>query len=81
MRDVHWLEDVLLEIVIQLEARGAFDEDSRPVEVDAVLPDFAGLVYQRLGEVVVVGAGEFIDAKGTGVIVQARVEEGVAEAS
>ncbi len=38
------------------------------------------MIYEGLDEVVVVGAGEFVDAEGAGIVVEAGVEEGVAEA-
>jgi hypothetical protein len=80
VRDPHGLEDVFLEVIVQLEARGPLDQNSRPVDVDPVLPHLAGLVDQRLREIVVVRAGELVEAHWAGPFVEAVVEEGVTEA-
>merc|ERR1712000_464805 len=81
MRDAHGLEDVRLEVVVQLHTRNALDELPCPVDVDSVFPCLTGLVNQGLRQVVVVRAREFVDAQWTGPVIQAVVEEGVAEAS
>lgn len=80
MRDAHRLEDVLLEVIVEFEARDPFDQLARPVDVDAVFPHFARLVDQRLGQVVVVGAGEFVEPGGPGPLIQTVVEERVSKA-
>lgn len=38
MCDAHGLENVLLEVVVEFEARNAFDQDAGPIDVDAILP-------------------------------------------
>lgn len=80
VRDAHRLEDVLLEVIVEFEARDPFDQLARPVDVDAVFPHFARLVDQRLGQVVVVGAGEFVEPAGPGPLIQTGVEERVSKA-
>lgn len=39
------LHDVLLDPVIQAHARGSLEDDSCPVNVDAIFPSLAWLVY------------------------------------
>lgn len=69
------LENVLLEIVVEAKTRGALNQLSSPVDVDAIFPRLAGLVHQGLREVVVEGAGEFIETLRTGPVDKALVEE------
>ena len=78
--DAHGREDVLLEVVVQGHAADAGNDLARPVDVDAVFPGFAGLVDERLGQRVPGQAGEFVEPTRRIVLVQAGVEEGVAEA-
>lgn len=75
------LENVVLEVVVEFLAGCAFDELPSPVDVDAVLPGFSGLVHQRLGQVVMIGAGELIEALRAGPIDQTLVEERIAKSS
>ena len=51
------------------------------VDVYSVFPDFARLVDERLRNGVMIIAGELIKTKWLVVIIEALVEEGVAEAS
>jgi len=80
MRDAHWFQNVFLEVIIEFQSRRALDADAGPVDVDAVFPGFAGLVYEWLDQVVVVGTGELVDAEGPGEFVETIVEEGITEA-
>ena len=54
------LHDILLEVVVQPQAADTLNEDSRPIDVDAVFPYFAGLVHKRLTEIIPWVARELI---------------------
>lgn len=44
---------MFLEVVIQSQSADALNELSRPINIDAVFPSFAGLIDERLAEVVI----------------------------
>lgn len=81
VRKVHRLENVLLEVVIEGQAGGAFDQDAGPVDVDAVFPSGTGLVDEVLRKIFAFEAGELIETGGSVEVVESRVEERVTEAS
>ena len=62
-------EDMLLKVVVELEAGGTFDKLAGPVDVNAVLPTLARLVDQWLGKIVVIRAGELVEAESAGPFV------------
>lgn len=79
-RETHWLEDVFLEVVIQPQPADALDKHSSPVNVDAVFPLFARLVDERLAEVFIGQAREFVQANLCVEVIETCVKERVSEA-
>lgn len=75
VRDAHGGEDVLLEVVVERQARGALDADARPVDVDPIFPCLSGLVDEGLRQIILFETREFVDPRGAVEIVQALVEE------
>ena len=78
--ETHWLEDVFLEVVIQPQPTDALDKHSSPVDVDAVFPLFARLVDERLAEVFIGQAREFVQANLCVEVIETCVKERVSEA-
>lgn len=79
--EAEWLEDVLLKVVVEPQPGGSFDQLARPVDVDAILPCFARLIDQGLGEIIVERAREFVEPPCPSPVVEALVEERVSEPS
>ena len=75
------LHDVLLEVLVQRQARYALDDRAGPVDVDPVLPHLARLVDERLTQVLPRLAGELVEARRPVEVVEAWIEERVAEPS
>jgi hypothetical protein len=71
---------VFLEVVIQPQPADALDKHSSPVDVDAVFPLFARLVDERLAEVFIGQAREFIQADRCVEVIETCVKERVSEA-
>lgn len=69
------LEDVLQEILVQCQSGGALDADSCPIDVDPILPSFAGLVDQGLRKVIVLKARELVKTRGPVEVIQALIKE------
>lgn len=74
------LKNVLLKIVVELQAGGAFDDEAGPVDVGAVLPRRAWLVEQRRIEDILLVPCKLVDAEGAAPNRGTGVEEGVGEA-
>jgi hypothetical protein len=79
--ETHWLEDVLLEVIIQPQPANALDKHPSPVDVDSIFPLFARLVDKRLAEVFIGQAGEFIQANRSVEVIETCVKARVSEAS
>jgi hypothetical protein len=78
--ETHWLEDVFLEVVIQPQPADALDKHPSPVDVDAVFPLFARLVDERLAEVFIRQAREFVQANLCVEVTETCVKHRVSEA-
>lgn len=72
--ETEWLDDALLDQVVELGARGPLENDARPVDVDSILPLLAWLVHQGHLEDVAFTCVEDVEADRASVVSQLRVE-------